>query len=314
MLGSVRNAVASMFRFRDIDSGTYVALWPQTGHSSVTSRVTPRARGFTGGSWDPYHRDVRVLGLGCAVNSRVLLAEVELVIDDEPLALLGPSGAGKSLALRCLLGLAPEDATVVGELMMKDGRRVRLDDRRALARLRGRGLTLLPQAAAASLDPVRRVEAQLRELLRVHGNREDTPRSLMEMVGVGVELLRRYPHELSGGQAQRVALALALACRPAVLLADEPTAALDNLAQAQLLAALRSTCAARGTGLVLVTHDLALAAGVCARAVVLAGGRVVEAGPLATLVRAPAHEVTRSLVAAARRADALWQPVPGDMS
>jgi ABC-type glutathione transport system ATPase component len=255
-----------------------------------------------------------VHGLGCTVNSRVLLAEVELVIDDEPLALLGPSGAGKSLALRCLLGLAPTEAQVVGELVMKDGRCVRLEDRKGLARLRGRGLTLLPQAAAASLDPVRRVEAQLREVLRVHANRDDTPTSLMALVGLEVGLLRRHPHALSGGQAQRVALALALGCRPAVLLADEPTAALDNLAQAQLLAALRSTCAARGAALVLVTHDLALAAGVCSRAVVLADGRMVEAGPIANLVAAPVHPTTRALVAAARRADALWQaPVPGDM-
>ncbi len=230
---------------------------------------------------------------------------------DAPLALLGPSGAGKSLVLRCLLGLAPPRSSVRGELILNDGRRVQLADLRAVARLRGRGLCLLPQEAAASLDPVRRIEAQLRELLRLHANDVDSPASLIAAVGLAGELLRRYPHELSGGQAQRVALALALACGPAVLLADEPSSALDNVAQAQLLATLRSTCAARGARLVLVTHDLALAACVCERAVVLDSGRVVEAGPLAQLIAGPMHPVTQALVAAARRADAVFVAGPG---
>ncbi|MBK7824663.1 ATP-binding cassette domain-containing protein [Nannocystis sp.] len=252
---------------------------------------------------------MQVLGLGCALNSRSLLADIDLELVDGPLALLGPSGAGKSLALRCMLGLAPPRSTVRGELVLKDGRRARLDDLRTVAGLRGRGLCLLPQDAGPSLDPVRRVEAQLRELLRVHDNRDDSPASLLVQVGVVEELLRRYPHQLSGGQAQRVALALALACRPALLLADEPSSALDTIAQAQLVDTLRVSCAARSTELVFVTHDLALAARLCVRAVVLDVGRVVEAGPLAGLIAAPAHPVTQALVAAARRADALFVDV-----
>lgn len=256
---------------------------------------------------------VRVEGLGCELHSRSLLADVDLEVGEHPLALLGPSGAGKSLALRCLLGLAPPAARVRGELLLKDdGERVSLADTRALARLRGRGLTLLPQAAAASLDPVRRVEAQLRELLRVHANEGDTPASLLALVGLDAALLRRHPHALSGGQAQRVALALALACRPAVLLADEPSASLDNIAQAELLAALLEVCLARRVSLVLVTHDLAVAARVCRRAVVLEAGRVVEAGPIAGMIAAPRHPCTRQLVDAARRADELWALAPGD--
>ncbi len=261
---------------------------------------------------------MRVVDLECVLGARTLLRQVGFVVDEEPLALLGASGSGKSLTLRCLLGLAPPGARVGGALHLKDGRRVELGDRRGLAALRGRGLTLLPQEAAASLDPVRTVEAQLRELLGLHGNREDTPRSLLTRVGLEEALLRRYPHALSGGQAQRVALALALACRPAVLLADEPSAALDNLAQARLLSALQAACDDRGVALVLVTHDLALASRVCRQAVVLAEGRVVEAGSLAGMVAAPVHASTQALVAAARRADALWKiadsPVPGDRS
>ncbi len=289
------------------------------GRVTATSRIFAAAAAprFTG-VWPARNIGrVQVLGLGLVLDSRALLTDVCLDSGDEALALLGPSGAGKSLVLRCLLGLAPARAHVRGEVVLAEGRRVELADRRRLAALRGRGLTLLPQAAAASLDPVRTVEAQLRELLVSHGNREDTPTSLLAAVGLDAEsLLKRYPHTLSGGQAQRVALALALACRPAVLLADEPTAALDNLAQAQLMTALRDLCGARGITLVLVSHDLALAAGLCARAVVLAGGRVVEAGATTALVAAPAHATTQALVAAARRADALWslaRPVPGDM-
>ena len=261
---------------------------------------------------------MRVVDLGCVLGPRTLLIDVGFEASDGPLALLGPSGAGKSLTLRCLLGLAPAGARVRGELHLNDGPPVALSDSRALAALRGRGLTSLPQDAAASLDPVRTVAAQLRELLKVHANRDDAPEGLLELVGLRPELLPRYPHEISGGQAQRVALALALACRPAVLLVDEPTAALDNLAQMQAITVMQTTCAARSVELVFVTHDLALAARVCRHAVVMDSGCIVEAGTMAAIVAQPAHFTTRALVAAARRADDLWQLVdaPGqeDMS
>lgn len=261
---------------------------------------------------------MRVVDLGCVLGPRALLIDVGFEASDGPLALLGPSGSGKSLTLRCLLGLAPAGARVRGELHLNDGPPVALSDRRALAALRGRGLTLLPQDAAASLDPVRTVAAQLRELLKVHANRDDAPEGLLELVGLRPELLPRYPHEISGGQAQRVALALALACRPAVLLVDEPTAALDNLAQMQAITVIQTTCAARSVDLVFVTHDLALAARVCRHAVVMDSGCIVEAGTMEAIVARPTHFTTRALVAAARRADDLWQLVdaPGreDMS
>lgn len=248
---------------------------------------------------------MRVIGLRCETKEAVLLEDVGFAVADGALALLGPSGAGKSLVLRCLLGLAPTGMKVAGRLLIKE-REVDLSRAREVAALRGRGVTLLPQMAAASLDPVRTVGRQLSEVLAVHGNREDMPERLMTLIGLDAELLSRYPQGISGGQAQRVALALALACRPAVLLADEPTASLDNVAQAEMLAVLLEMCLSRGIALVLVTHDLAVAARACRDAVVMDHGRVIEAGVLADLISAPRHATTVGLIEAARRADALW--------
>lgn len=250
---------------------------------------------------------MQVIGLRCETKEAVLLEDIGFTVAaDSALALLGPSGAGKSLALRCLLGLAPTGMKVTGRLLIKDAE-VDLSRGRDVAALRGRTITLLPQLAAASLDPVRTIGRQLSEVLAVRRNREDTPERLVALVGLDSGLLSRHPQALSGGQAQRVALALALACRPAVLLADEPTASLDNVAQAELLAVLRAMCAERRIALVLVTHDLAVAARVCRTAVVVDRGRVIESGGLAELVAAPRHATTRALVDAARRADALWE-------
>ena len=243
---------------------------------------------------------MHVTGLSCEIAGRTLLADVDLALErGQVLAMLGPSGSGKSLLLRCLLGLAPPTARVRGALRWEE-RRFDLADRRGLAQLRGRGLALVPQEAAASLDPVRPIGAQLAEVRDVHRG-ADGPAELLAQVGLSTAFAERFPHELSGGQAQRVAIALALACRPTLLLADEATAALDFVAQQELLDLMISRCHARQIGLVLVSHDLALLARGCARAVVLAAGRLVEDAPMERLVDAPEHPVTRTLVAAARR-------------
>lgn len=255
---------------------------------------------------------MQVVGLRCEKMQTVLLDDVGFAVElAAPLALLGPSGAGKSLALRCLLGLAPAGMRVTGRASINK-EEVDLSRRAEVARRRGRGVTLLPQQSSASLDPVRTLGRQLSEVLAVHDNREDTAEELLGLLGLEVGSLKRYPQALSGGQAQRAALALALACRPAVLLADEPTASLDNVGQAELLAVLLGVCELRRIELVLVTHDVAVAATVCKTAVVIDGGRVVEAGRLDELLRSGGeHATTRGLVAAARRADALWEATHG---
>ncbi len=215
-------------------------------------------------------------------------------------ALLGPSGAGKSVMLRALVGLLPAGMVAEGRVTL-EGACVAAGDRRALAGLRGRGLALLPQSATSSLDPVRRVESQLIEVGRRWGDRRPVTEVLAE-VGLPPAIARAYPHTLSGGEAQRVALALALACSPRVLLADEPTASLDSPSQAEVMALLRGRCAERGIGLVLVTHDLALAASVCARAWVIDAGRIVEEGAMTALLAGPRSAAGGALVTAARRA------------
>lgn len=245
---------------------------------------------------------MRIDALDCTIGGRPVLSAISLeAAPGEPLALLGPSGAGKSLVLRCTLGLAPTDALVRGRMLLR-GRDVDLGDRPAVAAVRGRGVTLVSQTAAASLDPLRRLGDQLEEVNALHGERP-APRPAEQLAEVGLppEFAARHPHALSGGQAQRAALALALACRPAALLADEPTASLDTVAQAALLELLVARCAAREIALVLVCHDLAIAARWCRRAVVLSHGHVVASGPLSSLIDAPPEPVTAALVAAARR-------------
>lgn len=244
---------------------------------------------------------MQVEALGCAIAGQTLLEGVSFALaQSEAMALLGPSGAGKSLVLRCLLGLAPAGAQVTGVLRWGE-QEVALADRSGLAALRGRGLAMVPQAAAASLDPVRTIGAQLRELNSLHGTAVAAEDRLAE-VGLAPEFAGRHALTLSGGQAQRVALALALACRPAVLLADEPTASLDRVGQVALLDLLVNRCAAHEVGLVLVSHDMGLIARRCAKAVVINNwGRVVAAGSLAALLAAPPEPTTAAMVAAARR-------------
>lgn len=245
---------------------------------------------------------MRIESLDCVIDGRPALASISLeAAPGLPLALLGPSSAGKSLTLRCALGLAPAGAQVRGKMHVGTID-VDLGDRAAVAAIRGRGVTLMSQTATASLDPLRRLGDQLQEVNALHGERPTpAPEDQLAAVGLPPMFARRHPHEISGGQAQRAALALALACRPAAILADEPTASLDTVAQTSLLELLVACCAAREIALVLVCHDLAVAARWCSHAVVLSQGRVVATGSLASLIAAPPEPVTAGLVAAARR-------------
>ncbi|MCB9566782.1 MAG: ABC transporter ATP-binding protein [Myxococcales bacterium] len=255
-------------------------------------------------------RTLTVTRLRCEVDGHELVSDVSLELAaGERLAIIGASGSGKSLTLRAMVGLLPPPLRASGTLEL-DGQSFDLSQPARLGRIRGRGLALLAQSAAASLDPTRRLRDQLAEVQR----RWSDPTSAsarMASVGLGERELQAYPHQLSGGEAQRAALALALACQPRFLLADEPTANLDSLAQARVLEALREAVEGAGIGLVLVSHDLALVASGCRRAMVFDGGCVVEAGAIDGLIAAPQHPATRRLVAAASAREGVLADVIG---
>lgn len=194
----------------------------------------------------------------------------------ERVALVGPSGAGKSTLLRCLLGLPPRGTVTSGRLEICRDRALIFDlaEPDTLAPLRGRVLALVPQRAAASLDPVRRIGKQLDELVALYGCGGDA-RQLLRRVDLAPEVLDLYPHELSGGMARRVALAMAMAGRPAVILADEPTAGLDPATRDRVVAELAASCEGHDVALLLATHDEIAAARLCSRRLSLSEGRVV---------------------------------------
>ncbi|WP_052849203.1 dipeptide/oligopeptide/nickel ABC transporter permease/ATP-binding protein [Streptomyces avicenniae] len=212
----------------------------------------------------------------------------------EVLGLVGESGCGKSLTALTVMGLQPRDARVRGSVTFAGQELTGLAPR-ARRRLLGHEMAMVYQDALSSLNPAMTIRAQLRQLVRRGGRR--TPAELLELVGLDpARVLRSHPHELSGGQRQRVLIAMALSREPRLLVADEPTTALDVTVQAQVVALLLRLRAELGFALVLVSHDLALVADVTDRIVVMYGGQIVESGVTADLVAAPAHHYTRGLL------------------
>ncbi|SCX54301.1 peptide/nickel transport system ATP-binding protein [Klenkia marina] len=245
---------------------------------------------------------VEVAGLTVSAGPRRLVGPLDLTIaEGEHVGVVGPSGSGKSLTVAALLGELPPGTTATGRV------RVAGTDPAGpqRARLRGRVVGALLQDSATALDPLTRVGAQLAgPVRRLHGasraDAREQVHALLHRLGFAdpAATARAWPATLSGGQRQRAALALALAGRPRLLVADEPTTALDTISQAAVLELLETATA--GTALVLVSHDLAVVARCCTRLVVLAGGDVVEQGPTGAVLADPQHAVTRALVAAAR--------------
>ena len=220
------------------------------------------------------------------------------------LGLIGESGCGKSLTALALMGLLPDSSQVHGSIRLGDDELVGMDER-ALCALRGNRIAMVFQEPMAALNPLHRIGDQVAEPLRIHrGLTRSQARKealvLLERVGVA-DAARRvegYPHEFSGGQRQRICIAMALACGPEVLIADEPTTALDTELQAQILELLRALVAERGMALLLISHDLAVVANNAARMLVMYGGTVVEAGPTQQVFARMAHPYTRGLLAA----------------
>ncbi|MFI8895266.1 dipeptide/oligopeptide/nickel ABC transporter permease/ATP-binding protein [Streptomyces paradoxus] len=212
----------------------------------------------------------------------------------EVLGLVGESGCGKSLTALAVMGLQPKEARVRGQVRFHQ-RDLLAEPMRVRRRLLGHEMAMVYQDALSSLNPAMTIRAQLKQVVRRGGHRG--PAELLTMVGLDPErTLRSYPHELSGGQRQRVLIAMALSRDPKLIVADEPTTALDVTVQAQVMELLLRLREELGFALILVSHDLALVADVTDRVVVMYGGQIVETGVTADLVGSPAHHYTRGLL------------------
>ena len=222
----------------------------------------------------------------------------------ETLGLVGESGCGKSLTAMALLGLLPDSAQVSGSIRL-DGEEMRGQSDATLCRIRGKRIGMVFQEPMTALNPVHTIGRQVAEPLRLHLGLSATAaraqaRALLDRVGIADAARRmdQYPHQFSGGQRQRITIAMALACGPDLLIADEPTTALDVTVQQQILALIQSLVAERGMALVLISHDLGVIAQNVSRMLVMYGGSVVESGPTAAVFSAMAHPYTRGLFAA----------------
>ncbi|MGW4794699.1 ATP-binding cassette domain-containing protein [Nonomuraea sp. NPDC004297] len=242
---------------------------------------------------------IEVRGLQVRYGGRLVADVPELdVAAGECVAIVGESGSGKSTTLLSLLGLT-EHAEVSGQVRVC-GVDVLTASPRRLREIRGARAALVMQSPQAALAPATRLGVLMRRALRLHGGK-DVDRVMaraLEAVLLDPEILRRYPHEVSGGQAQRFAVALAIALGAEVILADEPTSALDVTVQAEVVGVLHRLRAERDLALLLVSHDLALVSTIADRVLVMKDGAVVESGPAAEVLARPSHPYTRELLEA----------------
>jgi peptide/nickel transport system ATP-binding protein/oligopeptide transport system ATP-binding protein len=231
------------------------------------------------------------------------------------LGIVGESGSGKTVSSLSLLRLAPPPALVVAGRVMFEGEDLLSLPAKRMEAVRGRRMAMIFQNPATSLNPLLSVGRQLGEILRWHTGvsrkaAAERVASLLALVGIGDPLarLRQYPHELSGGMKQRVGIARALLCEPALLLADEPTTALDVTIQAQILDLLADLRARLGMAMVLVTHDMGVVARMADRITVMYAGRVCETADAARIFSAPQHPYTRALLESMPRVDRRYGP------
>jgi peptide/nickel transport system ATP-binding protein len=264
---------------------------------------------------------VTIRDLAVAFGGQPALRGIDLdVAPGEAVGLVGESGCGKSVTWLAALGLLPARAQVGGSVRI-DGTELIGAPAATLDRVRGGRIAMIFQDPASSLNPVHRIGRQITEALTLHRGmtgraaREEA-RRLLDQVGIpdAARRLNAYPHELSGGQNQRVMIAIALAGRPELLVADEPTTALDVTIQAQILDLLQQLRRDTGMALVLISHDLGVVADTCERVCVMYAGRIVEQAPTDRLFDAAAHPYTRGLIGALPPIDGPRRPllaIPG---
>jgi peptide/nickel transport system ATP-binding protein len=239
----------------------------------------------------------------------------------ETLGIVGESGCGKSVSALAMLGILPPTARIEGSVMFDDRDLLRLPDAQLRA-IRGKDIAMIFQDPMTSLNPVLKVGRQLTESLRKHlgldktAARDEAAR-LLDLVGIpdAEKRLRDFPHQFSGGMRQRVMIAMAISCRPRILIADEPTTALDVTIQAQILELLKQLVVESNMALLLITHDLGVVAGICDRTNVMYAGNIVEAASTPELFARPRHPYTVGLLRSVPRLDdprgARLQPITG---
>ncbi|MBW3555501.1 MAG: ABC transporter ATP-binding protein [Actinobacteria bacterium] len=256
-------------------------------------------------------RDLRVVFRRRARREVRAVDGVDLSVEaGATIGLVGESGCGKSVTALASLGLLPRRGVEVSGSVRFDGKELLGRPERELTAIRGRDLAMVFQDPMTSLNPVLSVGRQMTEVLERHTElhgaaARSEAMGLLEAVGIpdGARRLRQFPHQLSGGMRQRVMIAMALACRPKLLIADEPTTALDVTIQAQILELLRRLVIDSRTALVLITHDLGVVAGTCETVHVMYSGRIVESASRRQLFASPRHPYTAGLLASVPRLD-----------
>jgi len=241
----------------------------------------------------------------------------------EIVAIVGESGSGKSVSARAVLGLVPSPpGRIVGGSITFDGIDLLGLDDQAIRDIRGKDISMVFQEPMTSLNPVLSIGRQLTEAMQLHlGLKRDEANAraveLLKLVGISdpEARLTQYPHQLSGGMRQRVMIAMALSCRPKLILADEPTTALDVTIQAQVLSLMNDLCKDMGVALVIITHNLGIVARYAHRVNVMYAGRIVESGDATALYRTPSHPYTVGLLNSVPRLDqprgTMIEPIPG---
>ena len=252
---------------------------------------------------------------GTGTGMAAALREISLAVaPGESMGIVGESGCGKSTLLKAITGVMPPNALIRRGAIRFQGQDLVQAGPATWRRARWSGIAMVAQSALNALNPVKRVSAQIAEAILAH---EDWPREkirsrireLFEMVGVDPARIDDFPHQFSGGMRQRVLIAMALALRPPVLLADEPTTALDVIVQDQIFRRIKALQGELGFAMLLVTHDLGLVIENCERITVMYGGMIVETGPTAQVINAPAHPYTLGLYNALPRLGTAHEPI-----
>ncbi len=230
--------------------------------------------------------------------------------EGEVLGIVGESGSGKSVTAYSLMGLTAHPGKLLGGELHFNGHQVEQMTEKEIRKFRGNEISIIFQDPMTSLNPVYTIGNQITEVIRLHTDKtrqqaKERARELLELVGINEpeKRLKQYPHELSGGMRQRVMIAIALACEPKLLIADEPTTALDVTIQAQILELMMELKDKLGMAIIMITHDLGVVASMCERIAVMYAGRIIEYGTTDDIFYHPKHEYTKGLIRSIPRLD-----------